>query len=67
MISEGNIIFEKIGKNADSPVLELAEIIKPKLKDTQVLIDHVRFPSTELMGTMKHKEAAQLYVENFEP
>jgi glucosamine 6-phosphate synthetase-like amidotransferase/phosphosugar isomerase protein len=67
MLSDGNIISEKIGKTADSPVLQLAEIIKPKLKDAQVLIGHVRYPSQESMGTVKYKEAAQPYVENFEP
>ncbi len=67
MLSDGNIISEKIGRNTDSPASQLAEIMKPKLKGAQVLIGHVRLPSSDLMGTVKYKEAAQPYVENFEP
>ncbi len=66
MLSDGNIICEKVGKNVGSPALQLAEIVKPKLKDAQVLVGHVRYPSQELMGTVKYKEAAQPYVEHFE-
>jgi glucosamine 6-phosphate synthetase-like amidotransferase/phosphosugar isomerase protein len=66
MLSDGNIISEKVGKNIGSPACELAEIMKPKLKEAQVLIGHVRYPSQDLMGTVKYKEAAQPYVEHFE-
>jgi glucosamine 6-phosphate synthetase-like amidotransferase/phosphosugar isomerase protein len=67
LLSDGNVISEKIGKTADSPVAQLKEILKPRIKDASVLLGHVRFPSPDLMGTVKFKEAAQPYVENFEP
>ncbi len=67
MLSDGNIISEKVGKTADSPATQLEEILKPRFKDASVLLAHVRFPSPDLMGTVKFKEAAQPYVENFEP
>jgi len=66
MLQDGNIISEKVGKTADSPVAQLAEIMKTKLNEAAVMLAHVRFPSPELMGTVKFKEAAQPYVENFE-
>jgi hypothetical protein len=59
MLSDGNIISEKVGKTADSPAAQLAEIVKPKLSEAAVMLAHVRFPSPELMGTVKFKEAAQ--------
>jgi glucosamine 6-phosphate synthetase-like amidotransferase/phosphosugar isomerase protein len=67
MLPDGNIISEKIGKNIGSPASLLAEIVKPKLKEAQVLIGHVRYPSQELMGTVKYKETTQPFIENFEP
>jgi glucosamine 6-phosphate synthetase-like amidotransferase/phosphosugar isomerase protein len=73
MLNDGNIISEKVGKTVDvSPVAELASIMKTakymgsKLAKAQVLIAHVRFPSSENMGTVKYKEAAQPYLESFE-
>ncbi len=72
MLSDGDVISEKVGKTADSPVAQLEEIIKnktimnAKLADASVLLGHVRFPSPENMGTTKYKEAAQPYVEHFE-
>jgi len=66
MLSDGNIISEKVGKTADSPVAQLAEIVKPKLSEAAVMLAHVRFPIPELMGTVKFKETALPYVENFE-
>ncbi len=73
MLSDGNIITEKVGKTSEeSPVAKLSELLKTtefmgtKLTGAQVLIGHVRFPSSENMGTVKYKEAAQPYVENFE-
>lgn len=66
MLKDGDVISEKVGKNQDSPVAELAELVKPKLKNAQVLLGHVRFPSPQYVGTVKFKEAAQPYVENFE-
>ena len=67
MLSDGNVISEKVGKTtADSPASQLAGIMKARLKDAQVLVGHVRFPSQQLMGTVKYKEAAQPYVEHFE-
>jgi glucosamine 6-phosphate synthetase-like amidotransferase/phosphosugar isomerase protein len=67
MLPDGNILSEKVGKtSADSPVMQLAEAFKKKIGEAQVLIGHVRYPSQELMSTVKFKEAAQPYVENFE-
>jgi glucosamine 6-phosphate synthetase-like amidotransferase/phosphosugar isomerase protein len=72
MLPDGDVISEKVGKTADSPVAQLEEIMKSKitkndnLKGASVLLGHVRFPSPENMGTTKYKETAQPYVENFE-
>jgi len=65
MLKDGDIISEKVGKTRDSPVAELAELFKPRLRNAQVLLSHVRFPSPQYMNTVKYKEAAQPYVENF--
>jgi glucosamine 6-phosphate synthetase-like amidotransferase/phosphosugar isomerase protein len=73
MLPDGDVISEKIGKTADSPVAQLEEIIKnktimnSKLAEASVLLGHVRFPSPQNMSTVKNKEAAQPYVEHFEP
>jgi glucosamine 6-phosphate synthetase-like amidotransferase/phosphosugar isomerase protein len=67
LLDDGSIFSEKIGKTVDSPACQLAEIVKPKLAEARVLIGHVRFPSAEFMSTAKFKEAAQPYVETFEP
>ena len=67
MLDDGGVLSEKVGKNKDSPVAELAGILKPQLSEARVLLAHVRFPSLEFMDTVKFKEAAQPYVENFEP
>jgi glucosamine 6-phosphate synthetase-like amidotransferase/phosphosugar isomerase protein len=66
MLSDGNIIADKVGKNSDSPATALANVMKDRLSESQVLIGHVRFPSSEFMGNVSHKEAAQPFVENFE-
>ena len=67
MLKDGDIIAEKVGKTADSPVAQLAEAVKAKLTDASVLLAHVRFPSQDLLGTVRFREAAQPYVEHFEP
>ncbi len=68
MLQDGNIIAEKLGKTTtDSPVVQLSEIVTPRLSEASVLLGHVRFPSSELMGTVKFREAAQPYVETFQP
>jgi glucosamine 6-phosphate synthetase-like amidotransferase/phosphosugar isomerase protein len=67
VLDDGGVVSEKVGKNADSPVAQLAEILKPKLPEARVLLGHVRHPSLEFMDTVQFKEAAQPYVENFEP
>ena len=67
MLDDGGVISEKVGKNADSPAGQLAQIMKPRISQARVLIGHVRHPSLEFMDTVKFKEAAQPYVENFEP
>jgi glucosamine 6-phosphate synthetase-like amidotransferase/phosphosugar isomerase protein len=72
MLPDGDVVSEKIGKTADSPVTQLEEIMKnkvimnAKLPGASVLIGHVRFPSPQNMPTVKHKEATQPYVEHFE-
>jgi glucosamine 6-phosphate synthetase-like amidotransferase/phosphosugar isomerase protein len=66
MLNDGSILWEKVGKVDGSPAAHLAQIMEPKLSNVSVLIGHVRYPSEEFMGTMKFKEAAQPYVENFE-
>lgn len=67
MLDDGGVFSEKVAKNTDSPVAELASILKPQLSEARVLIGHVRHPSLEFMDTVKFKEATQPYVENFEP
>jgi glutamine phosphoribosylpyrophosphate amidotransferase len=67
MLDDGGVLSEKVGKNTDSPVAELAGILKPQISEARVLIGHVRYPSLEFMDTVRFKEAAQPYVENFEP
>jgi glucosamine 6-phosphate synthetase-like amidotransferase/phosphosugar isomerase protein len=67
LLDDGGVVSEKVGKNGDSPVAQLAELLKPRLSEARVLIGHVRFPGLEFMDTVKFKEAAQPYVENFEP
>jgi glucosamine 6-phosphate synthetase-like amidotransferase/phosphosugar isomerase protein len=67
LLDDGSILSEKVGKTADSPAGELAKIMRGKLTEAAVLIGHVRFPSSEFMGTAKFKEAAQPFVEHFEP
>jgi glucosamine 6-phosphate synthetase-like amidotransferase/phosphosugar isomerase protein len=67
LLDDGGVFSEKIGKTDGSPVAELAEILKPHLSEARVLMGHVRFPGLEFMDTVKFKEAAQPYVENFEP
>jgi glutamine phosphoribosylpyrophosphate amidotransferase len=67
MLDDGGVVSEKVGKNGDSPVAELAGILKPKVSEARVLIGHVRFPGLEFMDTVKFEEAAQPYMENFEP
>jgi len=73
LLSDGNMILEKIGKtDSESPADHLSEIMAKTqyfgvaLQDAQVLIGHVRYPSPENFGTIKFKEAAQPYVESFE-
>ena len=67
MLEDGGVLSEKVGKNGDSPVAELAAILKSRLSEARVLVGHVRYPSLEFMNTVKSKEAAQPFVENFEP
>jgi glucosamine 6-phosphate synthetase-like amidotransferase/phosphosugar isomerase protein len=67
LLDDGGVLSEKVGKTADSPAGQLAQIMKPRISQARVLIGHVRHPSLEFMDTVKFKEAAQPYVENFEP
>jgi glucosamine 6-phosphate synthetase-like amidotransferase/phosphosugar isomerase protein len=56
----GTVSLEKIGKTADSPTKELAEICS--FTKASVLIGHVRMPSPEFVETARFKETAQPYV-----
>jgi glucosamine 6-phosphate synthetase-like amidotransferase/phosphosugar isomerase protein len=67
MLSDGNIISEKVGRVDGSPVAHLAKIMAPALSDASVLIGHVRYPSPEFMEAAQFKETAQPYVGQFEP
>jgi glucosamine 6-phosphate synthetase-like amidotransferase/phosphosugar isomerase protein len=67
MLSDGNILSEKIGKVAGSPAAHLAKIMEPKLSDVSVLIGHVRYPNPEFREAAQFKETAQPYVGQFEP
>jgi glucosamine 6-phosphate synthetase-like amidotransferase/phosphosugar isomerase protein len=67
LLDDGDVIAEKVGKMSGSPVVDLKQIMKGKVKEASVLLGHVRFPSTEFRATAKFKEAAQPYVEHFEP
>ena len=67
LLDDSNVLSEKVGKTSDSPARQLAEIVRPKLPEARVLVGHVRFPSSEFLDTVKFKEAAQPYVETFDP
>jgi glucosamine 6-phosphate synthetase-like amidotransferase/phosphosugar isomerase protein len=67
MLPDGSVVSEKAGKTSDSPAAQLERIMEGKLDNASVLLGHVRFPSQRFMGTVKFKEAAQPYVEHFEP
>jgi glucosamine 6-phosphate synthetase-like amidotransferase/phosphosugar isomerase protein len=67
LLGDGSVLSEKVGRTVGSPANQLAEMLRPKLTEASVLIGHVRFPSSEFMGTAKFKEAAQPFVEHFEP
>jgi glucosamine 6-phosphate synthetase-like amidotransferase/phosphosugar isomerase protein len=67
LLGDGSILSEKVGKMVDSPAGQLADMMRAKLAEASVLIGHVRFPNSEFMDTAKFKEAAQPYVEHFEP
>ena len=47
LLDDGGILSEKVGKTANSPASQLAEIMGTKLAEAAVLIGHVRFPSAE--------------------
>jgi glucosamine 6-phosphate synthetase-like amidotransferase/phosphosugar isomerase protein len=66
LLDDGTILSEKVGKAADSPAGQLAEMMKARLAEASVLIGHVRFPSPEFLDSAKFKEAAQPYVGQFE-
>ncbi len=67
LLDDGGVFSEKVGKTVDSPVSQLADIMKPRLTEAKILISHVRYPSLEFMDTVQFKETAQPYIENFEP
>ncbi len=67
LLDDNSVFSEKIGQTADSPACKLAETVKPNLQEARVLIGHVRYPGSEFLDTVKFKEAAQPYVETFDP
>jgi len=67
LLDDGGVRSEKVGKDGDSPVTDLSAVLKTRLTEAKVLIGHVRHPSLEFMDTVRFKEAAQPYVENFDP
>jgi glutamine phosphoribosylpyrophosphate amidotransferase len=67
LLDDGSVLSEKVGKTADSPACQLADVVKPKLDEARVMVGHVRFPSAEFLDTAAFREAAQPYVEEFEP
>ena len=66
LLNDGGLIFEKVGKVADSPAIHLANLMKRKVTEASVLISHVRMPSPEFMDTAELRETAQPYVGQFE-
>lgn len=62
---DGSVIFEKVGKVADSSAKRLSEIVK--VKEASVMVGHVRMPSPEFMETAKFRETAQPYVVQRDP
>jgi len=67
LLDDNSVFSEKVGKGANSPAVQLSELVKPRLSEARVLIAHVRFPSSEFLDTVGFKEAAQPYVETFDP
>jgi glucosamine 6-phosphate synthetase-like amidotransferase/phosphosugar isomerase protein len=67
VLSDGNVVSEKVGKIGDSPVCDLEKAMGNRISDANVLVSHVRFPSSEFMSTVKYSQAAQPFVENFKP
>ena len=67
LLDDNSVFSEKLGKTAISPAVQLSELVKPKLSEAKVLVGHVRFPSSEFLDTVGFKEAAQPYVETFDP
>ena len=67
LLGDGNVISEKVGQTSDSPVLNLEKSWNKGVKKASVLLGHVRYPSQEFMKTAKFKEAAQPFVEHFNP
>jgi glucosamine 6-phosphate synthetase-like amidotransferase/phosphosugar isomerase protein len=67
ILPDGSVISEKVGKGADSPAAQLEQKMKGQLESAAVLLGHVRFPSPQFMNTAEFKEAAQPFVEHFEP
>src|SRR3989337_471188 len=67
LLDDSSIFSEKVGKSEGCPACQLADVVKSRLSEARVLVGHVRFPGGEFLETVKFKEAAQPYVENFEP
>jgi glucosamine 6-phosphate synthetase-like amidotransferase/phosphosugar isomerase protein len=65
LLEDGNVLVEKVGKVASSPVKKLMETVT--VKKASVVIGHVRMPSSEFMKTAEFKETAQPYVVELEP
>jgi glucosamine 6-phosphate synthetase-like amidotransferase/phosphosugar isomerase protein len=65
LLEDGNVLVEKVGKVAHSPVKKLTEMVT--VKKASVVIGHVRMPSPEFMKTAEFRETAQPYVVEREP
>jgi len=62
---DGNVILEKVGAIGDSPAKRLSQIVN--IRESSVLVGHVRMPSPEFMETARLKETAQPYVAKCNP
>jgi glucosamine 6-phosphate synthetase-like amidotransferase/phosphosugar isomerase protein len=67
LLGDGDVISEKVGQTTNSPVLNLEKSWNNGVEKASVLLGHVRYPSQEFMNTAKFKEAAQPFVEHFDP
>jgi glucosamine 6-phosphate synthetase-like amidotransferase/phosphosugar isomerase protein len=65
LLEDGSVLLRKVGKAAESPAKQLAEIVE--VENTSVLLGHVRMPSPEFMNSARFKETAQPYIVERDP